>query len=63
MFNLAIDSKLRGYDVAAIRVENAAAGGYTPDRATVTQKNWSARQIRIERTDPPSHDDYLTMII
>jgi hypothetical protein len=34
MFNLAIDSKLRGCDVLAIRVEDVAAGGYTADRAT-----------------------------
>jgi hypothetical protein len=32
MFNLAIDSKLRGCDVVAIRVEDVAAGGYTADR-------------------------------
>ena len=35
MFNLAIDSKLRGCDVVAIRVEDVAAGGYTADRAIV----------------------------
>jgi hypothetical protein len=29
MFNLAIDSKLRGCDVVAIRVEDVAASGYT----------------------------------
>jgi hypothetical protein len=29
MFNLAIDSKLRGCDVVAIKVEDVAAGGYT----------------------------------
>ncbi len=46
MFNLAIDSKLRGCDVVAIRVEDVAAGGYTADRATVRQKeNRVARQI------------------
>jgi hypothetical protein len=38
MFNLAIDSKLRGCDVIAIRVEDVAAGGYTADRATIRQK-------------------------
>ena len=31
MFNLAIDSKLRGCDVVAIRVEDVAACGYTAD--------------------------------
>src|SRR5712672_2164955 len=29
MFNLAIDSKLRGCDVVAIRVEDVSASGYT----------------------------------
>jgi hypothetical protein len=38
MFNLAIDGKLRGCDVVAIRVEDVAAGGYTADRATVRQR-------------------------
>jgi hypothetical protein len=33
IFNLAIDSKLRGCDVVAIRVEDVAASGYTSDRA------------------------------
>jgi hypothetical protein len=32
LFNLAIDSKLRGCDVVAIRVEDVAARGYTADR-------------------------------
>jgi hypothetical protein len=35
MFNLAIDSKLRGCDVVAIRVEDVAAGGYTARRVLV----------------------------
>jgi hypothetical protein len=38
MFNLAIDSKLRGCDVVAVKVDDVAAGGYTADRATVRQK-------------------------
>jgi hypothetical protein len=42
MFNLAIDSKLRGCDVIAIRVEDVAANGYTADRATVRQKKTGA---------------------
>src|ERR1700681_2845026 len=45
MFNLAIDSKLRGCDVVAIRVEDVAAGGYTADRATVRQR----------KTGPPAN--------
>src|SRR5215208_3481396 len=60
MFNLAIDSKLRGCDVVAIRVEDVAASGYTADRATVRQKKTrTVCQIRIERTDRQAIDDYL----
>jgi hypothetical protein len=38
LFNLAIDSKLRGCDVVAVRVDDVAPNGYTLDRATVRQK-------------------------
>jgi len=38
LFTLAIDSKLRGCDVVAIRVEDVAPNGYTLDRATVCQR-------------------------
>ena len=37
MFNLAIDSKLRGCDVVALKVEDVAPSGYSVDRATVRQ--------------------------
>src|SRR5450755_2760162 len=33
MFNLAIDSKLRGCDVVAMQVEDVAGSGYTAGRA------------------------------
>ncbi|MEH2526767.1 MULTISPECIES: tyrosine-type recombinase/integrase [unclassified Bradyrhizobium] len=60
MFNLAIDSKLRGCDVVAIRVEDVAAGGYTADRATVRQKK-TGRPVRFELSEQTSQavDDYL----
>src|SRR6266852_1092320 len=60
MFNLAIDSKLRGCDVVAIRVENVAAGGYTADRATVRQKK-TERPVRFELSEQTRQavDDYL----
>jgi hypothetical protein len=38
MFNLAIDSKLRGCDIVPLRVEDIAADGYAVARATVRQK-------------------------
>ncbi|MGY3237521.1 hypothetical protein ACVMAJ_004411 [Bradyrhizobium sp. USDA 4448] len=38
LFNVAIDSKLRGCDVVASKVDDVAPGGYTADRAIVRQK-------------------------
>ena len=38
LFNLAIDSKLRGCDVVAIKVEDVAPNGHAVERATVRQK-------------------------
>ncbi len=45
LFNLAIDSKLRGCDVVAIRVEDVAPSGYALDRATIRQKK-TGRPVR-----------------
>src|SRR5579859_1969740 len=60
MFNLAIDNKLRGCDVVAIKVEDVAAGGYTADRATVRQKK-TGHPVRFELTEQTRQavDDYL----
>ena len=38
LFNLAIDSKLRGCDVVALKLEDIAPHGYAVERATVRQK-------------------------
>ena len=38
LFNLAIDSKLRGCDVVAVRVDGVAPSGYSMDGATIRQK-------------------------
>jgi integrase len=59
MFNLAIDSKLRGCDVA-LRVEDVAPCGYTLDRATVRQKK-TGQPVRFEMTEQTrqSVDDYI----
>jgi outer membrane protein assembly factor BamE (lipoprotein component of BamABCDE complex) len=37
LFNLAIDSKLRGCDLIALRVSDVAPNGYALDRASVRQ--------------------------
>jgi integrase len=60
MFNLAIDSKLRGCDVVALKVEDVAPGGYTNDRATVRQRK-TGRPVKFELTDQTREavDDYL----
>ena len=53
MFNLAIDSKLRGCDVVALKVENIAPHGYAVERATVRQKkDRRAGAVRGDRTNP-----------
>jgi integrase len=60
MFNLAIDSKLRGCDVVALKVEDVAPNGYAIDRATVRQKK-TGRPVKFELTDQTRQavDDYL----
>jgi integrase len=60
MFNLAIDSKLRGCDVVALRVEDVAPNGYAVDRATVRQKK-TGRPVRFELTEQTrlALDDYI----
>src|SRR4051812_605722 len=60
MFNLAIDSKLRGCDVVALRVEDVAPSGYAVDRATVRQKK-TGRTVRFELTEQTRQavDDYI----
>jgi integrase len=60
MFNLAIDSKLRGCDVIALKVEDVAPNGYSGDRATVRQKK-TGRPVRFELTEQTRQavDDYI----
>lgn len=50
LFNLAIDSKLRGCDVVAVRADDVAPSGYAMDRATIRQKK-TGRPVRFELTD------------
>ena len=60
LFNLAIDSKLRGCDVIALKVEDVAPNGYSADRATVRQKK-TGRPVKFELTDQTRQavDEYL----
>src|SRR5262245_5444816 len=50
LFNLAIDSKLRGCDVVSLKVEDIARNGYAADRATVRQKK-TGRPVKFELTE------------
>lgn len=60
MFNLAIDSKLRGCDVVNLKVEDVAPHGLAIDRATVRQ--WkTGHPVRFELTEQTREavDDYI----
>jgi integrase len=50
MFNLAIDSKLRGCDVVGLKVEDIAPHGTALDRATVRQRK-TGHTVRFELTE------------
>jgi integrase len=60
LFNLAIDSKLRGCDVIALKVEDIAPHGYAIERATIRQKK-TGRPVRFEITEQTRQaiDEYL----
>jgi integrase len=60
LFNLAIDSKLRGCDVVALKVEDVAPNGYCVHRATVRQRK-TGRPVRFELTEQTRQavDDYI----
>jgi integrase len=60
LFNLAIDSKLRGCDLVALRADDVAPNGYAVDRATVRQRK-TGRPVRFELTEVTRQalDDYL----
>ena len=60
LFNLAIDSKLRGCDVVALKVEDIAPHGYAVERVTVRQKK-TGRPVRFEVTELTRQavDEYL----
>lgn len=60
MFNLAIDSKLRGCDVVAVKVDDIAPSGSAVERATVRQKK-TGHPVRFELSEQTRQavDDYL----
>jgi integrase len=60
MFNLAIDSKLRGCDLVALRAADIAPSGYAVERATIRPKK-TGQPVRFELTEQTRQavDDYL----
>ena len=63
LFNIAIDSKLRGCDVVSLRISDIAPHGYAINRATVRQKK-TGRPVKFEITEQTrqSIDDHLKVI-
>ena len=60
LFNLAIDSKLRGCDVVSLRVADVAPHGFAIERATVRQRK-TGQPVRFEITEQTRQavDEYL----
>lgn len=60
LFNLAIDSKLRGCDLVCIKVDDVAPHGHAIERATVRQRK-TGRPVRFELTEQTRQavDEYL----
>jgi len=61
LFNLAIDSKLRGCNLVGLRIADVAAHGYAVDRASVRQRK-TGRPVRFEITEQTRQaiDDHLS---
>ena len=61
LFNLVVDSKLRGCDVVGLKVVDVAPHGYAADRASVRQRK-TGRSVRFEITEQTRQaiDDYRT---
>jgi integrase len=50
LFNLAIDSKLRGCDLVSLKIDDVCAGGRARERATVIQQK-TGRPVQFEITE------------
>src|SRR5499433_1368235 len=50
LFNLSIDSKLRGCDLVRLQVDDVSVGGRVRDRATIVQKK-TGRPVQFEITE------------
>jgi integrase len=61
LFNLSIDSKLRGCDLVSLKIVDVAPNGYAVDRASVRQRK-TGRAVRFEITEQTRQaiDDHLS---
>jgi len=64
LFNLAIDSKLRGCDLVSLRLADIVPRGYAVERATIRQHK-TGRPVRFELTEQTREavDDYLKSVL
>ena len=51
LFNMAIDSKLRGCDLVRLKVRDVFAAGRVRERASITQRK-TGQPVRFEITEP-----------
>ncbi len=58
MFNLAIDSKLRGCDLVRLRISDVVLGGTVRLRTSIIQQK-TGRPVPFELTDPTREPDRL----
>ncbi len=63
MFNLAIDSKLRGCDLTSLKIDDLCVGGRLRERATIIQKK-TGRPVQFELTEQTraSIEDWLAIL-
>jgi len=63
LFNLAIDSKLRGCDLVSLRLADITPRGYAVERATIRQHK-TGRPVRFELTEQTREavDDYVKSV-
>ncbi len=63
MFNLAIDSKLRGCDLTSLKIDDLCVGGRLRERATIIQKK-TGRAVQFELTEQTrvSIEDWLAIL-
>jgi integrase len=63
MFNLAIDSKLRGCDLVRLKIDDLCVGGRLRERATIIQRK-TGRPVQFELTEQTraSVEDWLAIL-